>query len=107
MEANGEVCYAYLLNENQIIGDVWLGNQIAPSEKADFSDPSKMPFLNPKEFLTEPEERLEDFEPRSIDWKTSSTSNSKKVTVEFSNMTTLVLEEGVRPHNTRFQLSLL
>jgi hypothetical protein len=52
-EDNGRVAYAYLLLGIEIIADVWLYNHGLPPQKADWSDPSKMPFQNPKGFACE------------------------------------------------------
>lgn len=95
IEANGEVCYVYLLLNNEIIGDVWLGNQIVPSAQANFSDPEKMPFLNPKEYLLNPKELMIDFEPVSVRWDLSL--GLRRVTICFLNDIKVVLEEGTKP----------
>lgn len=95
VEANSKVCYAYLLSNDEIIGDVWLGNQIPISNEIDFSDPSQMPFPNPEEYLLNPKELIEDFEPILIDWEIFS--STKKVIVYFHNDTKVMLKEGAKP----------
>lgn len=51
IEDDGKVCYAYLLYEGNIQGDVWLYNQAETPLVTDFSDREEMPFLNPAEFV--------------------------------------------------------
>lgn len=51
IEDNGRVAYAYLLEGNRIVSDVWLYNHAIPPEKSNWSNKKEMPFLNPKEFL--------------------------------------------------------
>lgn len=47
---DGRVAYAYLLEGEDIVGDVWLYNQ-AEAPQSSFWLPEDMPFLNPKEYL--------------------------------------------------------
>jgi hypothetical protein len=51
IEDDGRVAYAYLYEEHDIIGDVWLYNQQEPPETS-FWLPEDMPFLNPQEYLS-------------------------------------------------------
>jgi hypothetical protein len=51
IEDDGRVAYAYLLEGEDIIGDVWLYNQHEPPATS-FWLPEDMPFLNPKEYLS-------------------------------------------------------
>jgi hypothetical protein len=50
IEDDGRVAYAYLLEDNNIIGDIWLYNQIEPPMTGEWKV-EDMPFLNPSEFL--------------------------------------------------------
>ncbi|MFD0751216.1 hypothetical protein ACFQZS_13780 [Mucilaginibacter calamicampi] len=50
IEDNSRVAYAYLYEGEDIVGDVWLYNQIEPPQTS-FWLPEDMPFLNPKEYL--------------------------------------------------------
>ncbi len=52
IDDDGVVAYAYLLFGNTCIGDVWLYNQAEPPAVAEW-DKTQMPFLNPKEFITD------------------------------------------------------
>lgn len=47
IEDDGRVCYAYLMENNNIIGDVWLYNTIETPTSVDWSLKEDMPFLNP------------------------------------------------------------
>ena len=50
IEDDGRVCYAYLCEEEGIIGDVWLYNQ-QQAPATSFWRTEDMPFLNPTEYL--------------------------------------------------------
>ena len=49
---DGCVAYAYLYESEDIVGDVWLYNQQEPPLTS-FWLPEDVPFLNPKEYLTD------------------------------------------------------
>jgi hypothetical protein len=51
IEDDGRVCYAYLYEGEDIIGDVWLYNQ-QQAPTTSFWQAEDMPFLNPTEYLT-------------------------------------------------------
>jgi hypothetical protein len=53
IEDDDRVCYAYLLSEENIVGDVWLYNRLPAPSKPEWRDPSKAPFANPSGFTTE------------------------------------------------------
>jgi len=53
IEDDERVAYAYLMKEEDIIGDIWLYNQIPPPIIVDWEDTDDMPFLNPKEYVKE------------------------------------------------------
>ncbi len=52
VEDDGRVAYAYLLQEEQIVGDVWLYNVAQTPDEVDWKDRAAMPFLNPKSFCS-------------------------------------------------------
>ncbi|MDO3434492.1 hypothetical protein QWJ46_17585 [Rhizobium sp. CBN3] len=53
IEDDGAKGYAYLLDsEGGIVSDVWLYNRGPAPEAVDWSDPSKLPFSNPAEFVS-------------------------------------------------------
>jgi len=52
-EDDGRVAYAYLLDEDKIVADVWLYNSVAAPEQPEWRDPSNAPFLNPRGFASD------------------------------------------------------
>jgi hypothetical protein len=50
IEDNSEVAYAYLLSNDEIVGDVWLFNHKI-SEITEWNNPDEMPFSNKKNFI--------------------------------------------------------
>ncbi len=50
VEDDARVAYAYLLQNEQVVSDVWLYNIAPAPETAQWSDPREMPFLNPAEY---------------------------------------------------------
>ncbi|WP_237358070.1 hypothetical protein [Rhizobium phaseoli] len=63
IEDDGGKAYAYLLDAAGVmVSDVWLYNRGPAPETTDWSDPSKLPFSNPAEFVSDVA-----FEPVSSD----------------------------------------
>jgi hypothetical protein len=54
LEDDDRVAYAYLLEGDRVVGDVWLYNVLEPPETTNWEDTSAMPFLNPRD-LCQPE----------------------------------------------------
>ncbi len=52
-EDNGRVAYAYLRHEGKIVSDVWLYNSEATPAHPEWTDRSKMPFMNPQGFVSD------------------------------------------------------
>ncbi|MFO0589032.1 MAG: hypothetical protein U0441_15890 [Polyangiaceae bacterium] len=50
LEDDGRVAYAYLLDQERIVGDVWLYNVSEAPESEKWKDQTERPFLNPKSF---------------------------------------------------------
>jgi len=48
LEDDGRVAYAYLLEDERIVSDVWLYNVANTPSSVDWKDRSAMPFLNPE-----------------------------------------------------------
>jgi hypothetical protein len=48
LEDDGRVAYAYLLDGETVVGDVWLYNVNDTPDTVDWKDRSEMPFLNPR-----------------------------------------------------------
>jgi hypothetical protein len=53
IDDDGRVAYAYLCENEDIIGDVWLYNQSSSPLKNNWKDTEEMPFLNPEDFIKE------------------------------------------------------
>lgn len=54
IEDDGRSCYAYLIRNDAMVGDVWLCNRVPAPETAEWADPNDAPFLNPKAYAAEP-----------------------------------------------------
>lgn len=50
IEDDDRVAYAYLLEGDEIVADVWLYNVEETPESVNWRDRSRMPFLNPRRF---------------------------------------------------------
>jgi hypothetical protein len=50
LEDDGKVAYAYLLEDEAVVSDVWLYNVAEAPALVDWNDPDGPPFLNPREF---------------------------------------------------------
>ncbi|MDP4259911.1 MAG: hypothetical protein Q8937_16915 [Bacteroidota bacterium] len=50
IEDDGNVCYGYLMDGDQIIGDIWLYNQSLTPQKTEWKK-SEMPLLNTADFF--------------------------------------------------------
>lgn len=53
IEVDKKVAYAYLLDKDNLVGDVWLYNVSDAPTAPEWRDKSKMPFLNPKKYCIE------------------------------------------------------
>lgn len=51
-EDDGRVAYAYLLDGDEIVADVWLYNRGPAPPEPEWRDPSRMPFANPEGFAS-------------------------------------------------------
>jgi hypothetical protein len=50
LEDDGAVAYAYLLEQGDVVADVWLYNVANAPETVDWKDRTAMPFLNPRRY---------------------------------------------------------
>ena len=67
---DGKVAYAYLLENGKIIGDVWLYNRGDTPDEPEWTDRTKMPFANPREFVSDSSvEPAEDENDIDVEWK--------------------------------------
>ncbi len=51
IEDTGKVTYAYLLEDTNIVSDLWLRNNWPTPELIDWKDRVSMPFMNPLEYI--------------------------------------------------------
>jgi hypothetical protein len=51
IEDDDRVAYAYLREKDRMVGDVWLYNCIPVGDKPEWSDPKKLPFVNPTSYI--------------------------------------------------------
>lgn len=53
-EDDGRVAYAYLLDDSEIVGDVWLYNRIPAPDVPEWKSDKEPPYLNAKMYVREP-----------------------------------------------------
>jgi hypothetical protein len=53
IDDDDRVGYAYVLENEKIVGDVWVYNVMPAPQEPEWTDRSKLPFLNPQEFSYE------------------------------------------------------
>lgn len=99
LEDDGRVAYAYLLEDEQIVADVWLYNVVATPEEPEWPNPSKMPFLNPRRFC-----RMDESLPRIGDGAAQCNWNEKGVEVMLNGLVVARLAKGSRPGWSRLAL---
>lgn len=70
IEDDGKVAYAYLLESKKIVGDVWLYNQAPTPHIPEWTDRSKIPFLNPSSYCQQPGtfEPVTSVEEVAVEW---------------------------------------
>lgn len=96
IEDDGKVAYAYLLNEDDIIGDVWLYNQATSPLSVNWV-PEDMPFLNPKEFVKEEVIPIVDGSELQLKWSLSNDLTLKEVLIYINNKLIAKLTSGSTP----------
>ncbi len=68
IDDDDRVAYAYLLESEKIVGDVWLYNVEPAPQKAEWGDRSLSPFLNPQQFATEDAPRIVEVTKVDVKW---------------------------------------
>lgn len=96
IEDNGRVAYAYLLQGDNITGEVWLYNQQATSEEPEW-DKEKMPFLNPPVFIKENIPPVLNSEEIKVDWTLSEEMTFDKVLIFIRHKLVAMLTIGSTP----------
>jgi hypothetical protein len=97
IEDNGLVSYAYLLFNDEVIGDVWINNKTNDSSKqVDFTDVSQMPFMNPIENISNIYMNISiNYNNIGLHWRLSS--NKIKVLIFLESEIIVALEDGAKP----------
>lgn len=95
IEDDDKVCYAYLLEGDQIVSDVWLYNSIETPESVDWSNKEDLPFVNPKVFVKKNIPPFDESTHVDVRW---GVNNGKIYAELYSSDTLLVrLEVGALP----------
>jgi hypothetical protein len=97
IDDDGRVSYAYLLNERNIIADVWLYNQQETPEKTNWSNKDDMPFLNSKEYVLDGKiiTPIKDDSDIDLDWVYQD--NLKEVKIRIRGELIAILEPCLFP----------
>ncbi|RUM06730.1 hypothetical protein [Rhizobium chutanense] len=102
IEDDGAKAYAYLLDSAGVmVSDVWLYNRGPAPETVDWNDPSKLPFSNPAEFVSDL-----DFKPiasaseLSVQWKQSA-DRPVEAQLWVRGQLFAVLQHGIAPGRSR------
>ncbi|MEM8940479.1 MAG: hypothetical protein AAGC64_14165 [Bacteroidota bacterium] len=97
IDDNGQVCYAYLLKGEEVIGDVWLYNQSNAPASVNWNDVESMPFLNPLEYIDD-SVRFSPFTkdtPILVDWDYDK--DLRQVKIIKGNSTLGILKPNSKP----------
>jgi hypothetical protein len=95
-EDDGKVAYAYVVEDEKIVGDVWLYNRAPTPDDPEWDDRARAPFLNPRPFaVDERVERAAAAEDVSFDW--TGDAGIRTVTVSVRGRVLGRLARGQRP----------
>ena len=98
IEIDGKTCYAYLLKDQRIIGDVWLYNNIDTPNNVDWYDKSGMPFLNPRAYAIDaPIFIITSPEDVNLKWTFKEYCRLEKVEIYIKNTLVAVMNENSKP----------
>lgn len=97
LEDDDKVCYLYLLQNEDIVGDVWLYNKAMLPKEVDWKT-QELPFLNPGEFTLKNDKLfpIEDFAEISVDWQFQN-ENLDYASVFLSGINIAILKLGSKP----------
>lgn len=98
IEDNGTVAYAYLMDEERIIGDVWLYNNAETPINAPWKEGKKMPFANPVTYLNMEKQisPLSDEDDVHVEW-TLLHSDLTEVLINIRSQLVAKLRPGSKP----------
>jgi len=98
IEDDGRVCYAYLLQRDDIIGDVWLYNQEDTPLIVNWQKTEEMPFLNPKEFVKTNLSPIQNEDEINLNWFLSEDKMLlQAVEIQINQKPTAKISEGALP----------
>lgn len=99
IEDDGRVCYAYLMEHNNIIGDVWLYNSAQTPPIINWSDKNELPFLNPAEFVDVGKMPAPPAGPSTveIEWQMSGNAGVNEVTIYIQGRMIAKIKPGSKP----------
>ena len=98
IEDDDRVCYAYLIESDRIVADVWLYNSTPAGEQPEWSQPDakeQMPFRNPSEFGDQEVRRISEQSSIQVEW--SGSAEDRCATIRVDGEIWAVLNNGVRP----------
>jgi len=98
IEDNGQVCYAYLLEDKEIISDVWLYNSAETPITTDWGTSDDMPFMNPRSFSHD-ENRIiieGDLDQALVNWKFIE-RKLEKANLVLNGQLIAILKPGAKP----------
>jgi hypothetical protein len=95
VEDDERVAYAYLLEGQTIVADVWLYNRAPTPEHTAWDKPDEMPFLNPREYVVDEVLTVEMADDVAFEWKPAGEGIELHISVRGTLAARLV--PGVRP----------
>jgi hypothetical protein len=98
IDDNGKVSYAYLLNGEEIIADVWLYNQAKTPHSGTWDSLDEIPFLNTIEYVNEnlTIKPLSDPKDILIKWEFEN-DNLEQVSIFIQDKLSAILKPGSKP----------
>lgn len=84
IEDDLRVSYAYLLNQDDIVSDVWLFNILPTPDRVDWKDKNQMPFLNPIAYVGENQNflRIGDESEITISWPENPQAGTYEIIIK-------------------------
>lgn len=98
IEDDGRVAYAYLMEGEDCIGDVWLYNQQEAPKDSNW-DKQQLPYLNPEEYLNK-EVRVSPIKDKSevyFEWNESLSDGSIEVSIYIRDKFIAQIVTGSKP----------
>jgi len=96
IDDDGEVAYAYLYKNSDIVGDVWLYNQASTPLIAIWEE-KNLPFLNPQEFIKDVIPPIRNEDEIAITWTHLSNNEFEHVLIYIRNKLIAKISVGSTP----------